>query len=567
MPVRGKGDSTQMCFECGDVISEDEEDDKANSDSASTVSDSRRARKCTTCRQESISFTNGDSSPAVSEDSAAPPRAGLRHTCSYCGKAFCDNSKLKRHVKIHLGLRDFKCQTCGKGFIEACSLRRHESVHSDVKPHNCSLCRKGFTDSSGLKKHLIKCNGRVKDAVKVAKCDAFKATDSGRDGDTMSVVTDVEVTSRNIVEKGSVSNGEAGTVDSPRAEGGCEQKTKFAFQAQGVSQNGVGFLFQTESSINTQAKVAHPSYFDAFASSFNRNSMVYICRECGRSCDDELSLRRHLLSHGSAASSLESPESCNICGKMFVSIKYLRKHMKNHADRPDLLFHSAVHSSSESSSNADAAQCLLKGNSAPLSSDASPSHSRHTTTPPSKTGDVSFGASIPVSSMLSLAKSCPGDAPHPSGSPPPGSLMTSDPQGSFGLNCEVCGKVFADASSLKRHARLHTEQQQQFPCENCDKVFGDQGSLKRHWLRGCRSVAWATGGEATQAGRQHRVVVEASAEDQFACTQCRMVSSRSLYPPQPPTPYPHFLLFFPPFFFLFFFSLNNFYSRFIFTQI
>ena len=544
LPVR-KGD-THLCFECGDVISGDEEEDQTNSDAASTGSDSKRARKCTTCRQESISYTNGDSSPAVSEESAAPTKPGHRHTCSHCGKAFADSSKLKRHVKIHLGMRDFKCKTCGKGFIEACSLRRHESVHSDVKPHNCSLCGKGFTDSSGLKKHLVKCNGQVKDAGKVTdskvndeqvrdtfkgtNCDKFKdgriknmtkATDSGKVKD-VDMVTDVEATRVKMVEKDFVDNGEAGNLESPHAEDGCERKVRSVFKAQGSSQNAKGLHDQTESSIKTSTKLASLSYFDAFASRFHRSSMVYICRECGKSCDDELSLRRHLLTHGSTSGSLGGPVSCQLCGKMFVSLQFLHKHIKNHADHSGLMFHAGIPSSEPSSSVG--VRPVFRGNSDPLSSTTCRAPSR--TPPSSKTANVSLDLATHVDATPGLtATERRAGASTPSGDAVSGSSPMPDPPDGCDTNCEVCGKVFADASSLKRHARLHTEQQHQFPCENCDKVFGDQGSLKRHWLRGCRNIAMATGGEAA-AGRQ-RIMAEVGAEDHFACTQCRMVSTHT----------------------------------------
>lgn len=527
---------THLCFECGDVISDDDGDDKTTSDSASTGSDSKRARRCTACHQESISFLNGDSSPAVSEESAPPLKAGHCHTCCHCGKSFADSSKLKRHIKIHLGMRDFKCKTCGKGFIEACSLRRHESVHSDVKPHNCSLCGKGFTDSSGLKKHLVKCNGQVKDAGKVTdfkvsngqvkgtvkgtNCDKFKddrikniskATEDGR-------VTDVEVTRMNIIDKDFVNSDKARDMSGPHAEDGCEQRVKSVSKAQGKLQNAKGLHDHTESNIKTQAKLASSPYFDTFASlRFRRNSMVYICRECGKSCDDELSLRRHLLTHGSASGSLENPVSCRMCGKMFVSIQYLHKHMKNHTEHASFIFHPGIPLSESSSSVS--AQRMFKGDSDPLSSTSShaPSH-----TPPStKTVSVLSDTSMHISSVATFPGDC-AEASSPLDDALPSSSQTPKPPNNCNTNCEVCGKVFADASSLKRHARLHTEQQQQFPCENCDKVFGDQGSLKRHWLRGCRNIAMVTGGEAT-AGRQ-RIVAEAGAEDQFACTQCKMVS-------------------------------------------
>ncbi|KAL8563133.1 hypothetical protein ACOMHN_022062 [Nucella lapillus] len=96
-------------------------------------------------------------------------RRQRRFECQECGKDFRNSYKLKRHMQIHLGIRNFACQTCGKKFIEAHSLRRHESVHSDTKPYNCAACGKGYTESSGLKKHLVRCKVKATEEVKVVE--------------------------------------------------------------------------------------------------------------------------------------------------------------------------------------------------------------------------------------------------------------------------------------------------------------------------------------------------------------------------------------------------------------
>ncbi|KAI8892089.1 hypothetical protein BC833DRAFT_612674 [Globomyces pollinis-pini] len=48
--------------------------------------------------------------------------------CQICSSSFSRNHDLKRHVRIHLGIRPYACETCPKMFSRMDALHRHTNV-------------------------------------------------------------------------------------------------------------------------------------------------------------------------------------------------------------------------------------------------------------------------------------------------------------------------------------------------------------------------------------------------------------------------------------------------------
>ncbi|XP_053716223.1 zinc finger and BTB domain-containing protein 14 isoform X1 [Synchiropus splendidus] len=74
-------------------------------------------------------------------------------SCEICSKAFTTHAHLKEHLKIHAGFKPYRCEVCGKSFIRAPDLKKHERVHSNERPFTCQLCDKAFKHKSHLKDH------------------------------------------------------------------------------------------------------------------------------------------------------------------------------------------------------------------------------------------------------------------------------------------------------------------------------------------------------------------------------------------------------------------------------
>lgn len=82
---------------------------------------------------------------------------GLRpFPCEYCDKRFKLHAGLKRHTRIHLGIKPHKCkfENCDRTFTEYASLSAHMTAHSEERNFECPLCKKKFKHKNTVRNHL-----------------------------------------------------------------------------------------------------------------------------------------------------------------------------------------------------------------------------------------------------------------------------------------------------------------------------------------------------------------------------------------------------------------------------
>ena len=82
--------------------------------------------------------------------------------CEFCGRKFGDPSALSRHLKSHMGIKDYVCSECGKAFTEKRYRDDHYNTkHLGLKNYPCEHCGKPFASYNSLSAHMKNIHGTV----------------------------------------------------------------------------------------------------------------------------------------------------------------------------------------------------------------------------------------------------------------------------------------------------------------------------------------------------------------------------------------------------------------------
>ncbi|XP_065341270.1 zinc finger protein 62 homolog [Cloeon dipterum] len=83
---------------------------------------------------------------------------GREFLCSFCPRAFAENSSLVDHIKRFHVITTYYCANCPKTFKMKFNIRRHMQLHTGEFKHSCQYCGANFVAADGRDHHIRNCH-------------------------------------------------------------------------------------------------------------------------------------------------------------------------------------------------------------------------------------------------------------------------------------------------------------------------------------------------------------------------------------------------------------------------
>ncbi|XP_062377546.1 myoneurin isoform X1 [Sardina pilchardus] len=228
-----------------------------------------------------------------------------RPICSTCGKEFSELSSLRRHMRIHKGLKPYECQLCNRTFRQGNQLKTHMRIHTGEKPFKCDKCDKSFAQKCQLVFHCRMHHGEEK---------PYQCNDCGLQF----------ATSSNLKIHCRKHSGEKPY--------NCELCGKCFAQASTLTYHmrrhtgekpyvcdTCGRAFAVSSSLITHSR-KHAKERLKKAEEEATSNAPYLCLVCGKRFFTTGELRKHMDSHG------YKRVKCDLCGQMFADASGMKRH-------------------------------------------------------------------------------------------------------------------------------------------------------------------------------------------------------------------------------------------------
>nr|XP_015216819.1 PREDICTED: myoneurin [Lepisosteus oculatus]XP_015216820.1 PREDICTED: myoneurin [Lepisosteus oculatus] len=246
------------------------------------------------CATDPASEENSDIPEGAEMEDLSDKQLKTKPACSTCGKVFSEASSLRRHMRIHKGVKPYVCQLCGKAFTQCNQLKTHVRTHTGEKPYQCDLCEKGFAQKCQLVFHSRMHHGEEKPY----KCDICGLQFA---------------TSSNLKIHARKHSGEKPYVCDRCGQRFAQASTLTYHVRRHTGEkpyicDTCGKAFAVSSSLITHARK-------------HTGEKPYMCRTCGKSFISSGELNKHCRSHTG-----EKPFVCELCGNSYTDVKNLKKH-------------------------------------------------------------------------------------------------------------------------------------------------------------------------------------------------------------------------------------------------
>ncbi|XP_053950215.1 zinc finger protein 568-like isoform X1 [Anastrepha ludens] len=76
------------------------------------------------------------------------------YLCTMCPKAYSTIYALNHHMRTHTGERPYECKFCGDRFLRTTTLKSHQRRHTGERPYGCDICGKRFIQHSSMTTHM-----------------------------------------------------------------------------------------------------------------------------------------------------------------------------------------------------------------------------------------------------------------------------------------------------------------------------------------------------------------------------------------------------------------------------
>ncbi|XP_051970259.1 myoneurin [Xyrauchen texanus] len=228
------------------------------------------------------------------EEEVKPLQDKHRPICNECGNLFSELSSLRRHMRIHKGIKPYQCQLCTRSFRQGNQLKTHMRIHTGEKPFGCTACEARFAQKCQLVYHCRMHHGEEK-PHKCDFCTAAFATSSN-----------LKIHIRKHSGEKPYECGECGKRFT-QASTLMYHKRRHTGEKPYICDT-CGMSFAVSSSL-----ISHNRKHTGVT--------PYICLDCGKPCLSAGELRKHMDIHNGSRK-----VNCNLCGNTFSDIYSLKKH-------------------------------------------------------------------------------------------------------------------------------------------------------------------------------------------------------------------------------------------------